>query len=180
VAALRIAAAMEPMREFAALVSDLDGSPRLSMPSRGRLRIDWSVRPEGAWVRVLRADSQVLLALAPILEERGAWWAETIVPPDLGVGDIVVDTPPDGEATDASASSTERVMAAVDLGRQAVAATVSRRGDAATLWRRCADAWSALGDDRRARRALAYADGRAEVTRRETVADLVRETVDRP
>jgi hypothetical protein len=178
VAALRVS--MAPMQDFAALVSDLDDSPRLSMPSRGRLRVDWSVRPGDGWVRVLRADSQVLLALAPIVEDRGTWWAETIVPPDLGVGDLVVDTSPDGVGPDPSLSSAELVMAAVDLGRQAVAAAVARRGDSTALWNRCADAWAAIGDDRRAARARAYADGRAEVTRQVTVADLVRQVIDRP
>ena len=184
VAAMRASSAS--LRTFDSDLRDRRGpvrgtTPDLVMTSPGRLRIEWTVRPPGEWVRVLRAGSQVLLALAPIVSDDDGVWAETVVPPDLGIDDLELDTiAGDGSDDLASRTTAERVRAAVDLGRMAVAAATARRRDARELWRRCAEAWSELGDDRRARRAMAYADGELEVTRRETLTDRVREVVDRP
>lgn len=181
VAAMRAAVTSMPLRAFSPGMSTVELTPTVTMTSPGRLRIIWSTPPSGDWVRVLRAGSQVLLALAPIVSDDDGVWAETVVPPDLDVGDLVLDTV---AAIDTGGvtpgTSVERVRAAVDLGRMAVAAAVGRRRDARELWRRCADAWTELGDERRALRAMAYAHGDLEVTRRETLTDRVREAVDRP
>lgn len=181
VAAMRAAVTSMPLRAFSPDMSAVELTPTVTMTSPGRLRIDWSTPPSGDWVRVLRAGSQVLLALAPIVSDDDGIWAETVVPPDLGVGDLVLDTV---AAIDTGGvtpgTSVERVRAAVDLGRMAVAAAVARRREARELWRRCAEAWTELGDERRALRAMAYAHGDLEVTRRETLTDRVREVVDRP
>lgn len=156
--------------------------PKLAIAPRGRLTITWKHQPDGDWARVLRAGSQVLLALVPIVAENSQWSAQAIIPPELGVDDLEVDTSDRPIDTDPPASRLERVRAAVDLGRQAANVAVSRRRghESAELWRRCADAWRELGDDRRADRALAYAAGRLEVSRRSTLADEVREAVDAP
>lgn len=156
--------------------------PKLTIAPRGRLTITWKHQPEGDWARVLRAGSQVLLALVPVVAENSQWSAQAIIPPELGVDDLEVDTTERPIDADPPASRLERVRAAVDLGRQATNVAISRRRGhgSAELWRRCADAWRELGDDRRADRALAYADGRLEVSRRSTLADEVREAVDAP
>lgn len=180
--AMRAAMLSAPLRTFSVDGRDVHSLiPTLTITTPGRLRIEWSIRPAGEWVRVLRSGTQVLLALAPVVRDDDGVWAETVVPPDLGVDDLEIDTVTgsDGDGLEVD-TPTERVRAAIDLGRMAVTATIARRRDASELWRRCADAWGALGDDRRARRAEAYANGELEVTRRDTLADRVREVVDRP
>ena len=172
----------DEQRMASARAYPIDGPPQLRILRPGRLTATWESEPEGDWLRVMRADSQVLLALVPIMHDSHRWAAEAMIPPELSTDDVVVDACFHPIDTDPSDSRSEQIRSAVQLGRQAVAAAISRqRGlESAEWWRRCSDAWRQLGDDRRADRALAYADGRLEVTRRFTVCDRVREAVDTP
>jgi hypothetical protein len=152
--------------------------PTLVINRRGRLEMAWRSEPEAEWVRVLRAGTQVLVALAPIVRTGEMWIAEALIPSEFGVGDVSVDLL-DGETALTPGTRAEQVRAAVELGRQAVGASVGRGAVASDLWQQCADAWEAIGDGRRAERARAYAEGFLEVTRRELLADMVRGVVDR-
>jgi hypothetical protein len=156
----------------------LANEPTLVVNLRGRLEMMWRAGPEAEWVRVLRSGTQVLIALAPIVRAGDSWIAEALIPSELSADDVTVDLL-DGEASLSPGTRAEQVRAAVELGRQAVEASVDRNADAPRVWQQCADAWEAIGDGRRAERAHAYAEGYLEVTRRESLADRVRDVVDR-
>lgn len=159
-------------------LADVPPEPTVEIRRLGRLRMSWRREPIGTWARVVRYDSQVLLALAPIVQRGITWVAEALIPPDLSVDEIAIDAIAGLPSGDQSTRA-EQVRAAVELGRLAVQATVSRQGDANGLWLRCADAWASLDDTRRADRARNYASGQIEVTRVNTLADQVRTVIDR-
>lgn len=153
--------------------------PSAEIRRLGRLKISWRREPIGTWARVVRHDSQVLLALAPIVQRGNKWVAEALIPPDLGVDELAIDAI-DGLAGGDPTTRGEQVRAAVALGRLAVHATLMHQRDAQELWLRCADAWESLDDTRRADRARNYASGQIEVTRVNTLADRVRAVIDQP
>ena len=139
----------------------------------GRYAYRCSQRPDGSWLRVLDAQTQSLLALAPIARTGRRWEALVVLPITVAppaVIHVVTDTPIVG-----SASSVDTMLDAIDHGR--AAAVLSAGGDpaAVTRWQLCARLWSELGDTTRANRALAYATGREQVTRPAFVHDTVRE-----
>jgi len=127
------------------------------------------------WVRVVRKESLVLLALAPMMVTASGVVAEVIVPPDLTLADMEVDIT--AAPLPVPASSLARVTRAVQLGRDAVALhVVGQWQRSRTRWAECARAWRELGDTTRAQIAARYADGENEPQRGPTLAERVRQT----
>lgn len=149
-------------------------SPRLRLDPPGRLEVRFDAEPGGSWLRVLDAASLALLALVPIVRERGRWTAHAVVPRDLATDRLVVEST-DTPLPSGAESSVDRLIEAIDAGRDAAATPQDRAG---AEWQRCAGLWALVGDDMRMNRALAYATGRERVGRQPGVHDRIRRLVD--
>lgn len=117
-------------------------------------------RSEGPrWVRALRTDGLVTVALAPLhgggLHGGGSTeFAELVVPPDTATGDLGLQLVPADELHQLAGAPADLVRRAVRAGRAATSAERSGdRPEAMQRWRRCAALWRRVGDDRRARQA---------------------------
>ena len=103
------------------------------------------------WVRVLRTDGLVALAVAPLHRHGLMARAELLVPPDTDTRDLTVQVLDHGALAPAAEASTDVVRRAVRAGRAAVS---SQRNDdwagARRRWQRCAELWERVGDLRRA------------------------------
>ncbi len=139
----------------------------------GRYVYRYTTRPDGSWLRLVDASTQSLLALVPIKRHGRAWEAHVVLPLTTKPSSVVAE--PTDRPTVGSASTVDAMILAIDLGR--AAARLSAAGDRAAVgrWRLCAQAWTELGDDGRAGRALAYAEGVEQVTRPAFVHDKVRD-----
>ena len=112
-----------------------------------------SERPR--WVRALRADGLVAVALAPLLRDGLMDAAELVVPPDTRTDDLALHLVESDDLHQLSGAPADLVRRAVRAGR--AAASAERSGDrfrATQRWQRCADLWRRVGDDRRARQAV--------------------------
>lgn len=80
-----------------------------------------------------------------------------VIPPGLTAGDLVLDLTAEPGAPRPSGALLE-VRAATAAGRGAAQRSrLGREAAAADQWERCAGAWAAVGDQRRAATARAYA-----------------------
>ena len=130
---------------------------QIEMTQPGLLSVTVARGEGDRWVRVLRREGLILLALAPLSRSGLLDRAELVVPPDLVVDDLVVEIV-DAHAIDRVAVGADAIRAAVRAGREA--ARSERLGDTARArqqWRTCADLWTRAGDDSRASLARAYA-----------------------
>jgi hypothetical protein len=183
-----------PMLEIASDLPDVGAAPmmRFSSGSRhtqtpvspapeptverlgpGRYVYRFTRQPKGAWLRLIDARSQVLVALVPIKKERSRFEAHVVLPTSLDLAHVVPQ--PTATPIVGSASTLDTMLEAVDHGR--AAARLSAAGDpaASDRWHLCARRWNELGDASRAGRAVAYATGREWVTRPPFVHDSVRD-----
>ena len=155
-------------------VVEMPGS-HVDLKPSGRMVVRSADLSGDQWVRVVRKDSLVLLALAPMMVTASGVMAEVIVPPDLTLADMEVDIT--AAPLPVPASSLARVTRAVQLGRDAVALhVVGQWQRSRTRWVECARAWRELGDTTRAQIAARYADGEYEPQRGATLAERVRQT----
>ncbi|MBM3663743.1 MAG: hypothetical protein FJW94_12870 [Actinobacteria bacterium] len=103
------------------------------------------------WVRVLRRDSLVLLAQAPLRLDGLLDRAELLIPPDLHEDDIDVQIVDADQLTNLQRRPADIIRAAVRAGR--AAASAERRRDvrlAMQRWVECAELWAEVGDTERA------------------------------
>jgi hypothetical protein len=108
------------------------------------------------WVRVMNSATQELVALAPVLESRGRFFAEVFVPDDQRSESLHVDVKLD--PLPLPSNPLELHLRAIRLGYRAVQADrCGAPDDAAELWKLCAECWAELGDAQRADGALKYA-----------------------
>jgi hypothetical protein len=114
----------------------------------------------GVWARVLRRADGLLLALAPFRAAgpgRADARARLLVPDEASDG-LLVDLTVD-PGSPAPSADLLGFGAALAAGRRAARAQrLGQRGTAIAGWRECAQAWSAVGDDRRAAMAAEYAE----------------------
>ena len=106
------------------------------------------------WVRALRTDGLVAVALAPLHRDGLMESAELVVPPDTDTDDLGLQLVPADDLHQLSGAPADLVRRAVRAGR--AAASSERLGDrfeAMQRWQRCADLWRRVGDDSRARQA---------------------------
>lgn len=94
--------------------------------------------------------------------------AELLVPPDLGLDQLSVEVTADPLP---AVSSLLRVREAIKLGRRAASLQALGQRTARARWFECADAWTALGDHRRAELAQQYASSKS--ARRPLIAERV-------
>jgi len=153
--------------------------PTVRFVGEGRVLVTSEQPTAHRWCRVLDASGGLgLLAIVPITPvstgRSKGWRAEALVPLGLDADELIVETVGDTSAdVPVPTGSVEQVIDAVALGRDAV--ELDMRGvESREAWRACARAWSDLGDEARANRAHAYAEGRISVQRRPSLADLVR------
>lgn len=153
--------------------------PMVRFVGEGRVLVTSEQPTAHRWCRVLDGSGGLgLLAIVPITPvstgRSKGWRAEALVPLGLDADDLIVETVGDTSAdVPVPTGSVEQVIDAVALGRDAVELDMRGAGSR-EAWRACARAWSDLGDEARANRALAYAEGRISVQRRPALADLVR------
>ncbi|MFM7508349.1 MAG: hypothetical protein ACKO5A_02215 [Actinomycetota bacterium] len=103
------------------------------------------------WVRVLRRDSLVLLAQAPLRLDGLLDRAELLIPPDVHEDDIDVQIVDVAQLTNLQRRPADVIRAAVRAGR--AAASAERRRDvqlAMQRWAECAELWAEVGDTERA------------------------------
>jgi len=149
--------------------------PTVTLKPSGRLLVQSRDFAADQWVKVVRKNSLVLLALAPMEPTSIGAMAETIVPPDLALSDFEVEVTID--PLPIPESSLSQVMRAVRLGRDAVALhVVGHWQRSQTRWLECSAAWKELGDTSRARVARRYAGGDYQSMRGPTLAERVRHT----
>lgn len=112
-----------------------------------------SARPR--WVRALRTDGLVSVALAPLQLDGLMESAELLVPPDTDTDDLDIQLVAADELHRVAGAPADLVRRAVRAGR--AAASAERYGDrfeAMQRWQLCADLWRRVGDDRRAIQAM--------------------------
>ncbi|MCD9624206.1 hypothetical protein [Rhabdothermincola salaria] len=165
------AAAAQAVSEPAEIQALVEPSRRVEPRSPGwHLELDdglLTVRaPEqelGTWLRVLRAENLAPLAVVPLLAEADHDRAEALVPAELELADLVVETTRYPRVV-APGGGVEAVSQAITVGRDACEAErFGRHEQARDRWWRCAELWQALGDTTRAAVARRYAD---EIDRR--------------
>lgn len=127
----------------------------------------------GKWARLIHAGSLELMGLAPMSAVFGETRADVIVSPECAYADLMVDVQAEPLL---AASTADAVRRAVRLGRRAVELEVTRRRDAAKAWQRCAEAWQAIGDDRRSTIAMRHAVTE-RVGRTRTLNDRVQSAI---
>jgi hypothetical protein len=174
---LRVAASMAPFEPdydelsfFEDLPEDEMGSPtfadaardRVSAPAIRIVRRSPSVLEVTAprsdqprWVRTLRTDGLVAVALAPLHRDGLMESAELLVPPDTETDDLGLQLVAADELHQLAGAPADLVRRAVRAGR--AAASAERLGDrfeAMQRWERCSALWRRVGDDRRARQAM--------------------------
>lgn len=164
---VQVVAAMVMADPFAAEVWDDDlGAPRSADAARGRvappslqfvrrspslLEVTAPRSDQPRWVRALRTDGLVTVALAPLQRDGLMETAELLVPPDTETDELDVQLVAADELHQLSGAPSDRVRRAVRAGR--AAASAERAGDrveAMQRWQLCADLWRRVGDDRRA------------------------------
>jgi hypothetical protein len=152
--------------------------PLITMTSPGRLRVVYSSKPDGTWLRILDRSSLGVLAVVTVRSQPRRWVAEAVVPADLAVDDLVVVVM-DDPVTDAAGSSIDRVLDAIEAGRRATMLT-ARRGlkSGSRAWSECAEAWAVTGDETRVNIARSYASGNDDVDRPWQVHDTIRNLTD--
>ncbi len=157
--------------------------PHVRFVGEGRALVTSEQPTAHRWCRILDGSGGLgLLALVPITPvstgRSKGWRAEALLPLGLDADELIVETVGDTSAdAPVPAGSVEQVIDAVALGREAV--ELEMRGDESSeVWKACARAWSDLGDEARANRALAYAERRISVQRRPSLADQVRWTLE--
>jgi hypothetical protein len=107
------------------------------------------------WVRALRTDGMVAVALAPLQRDGLMETAELLVPPDTDTADLDIHLVAADELHQLSGAPADLVRRAVRAGRAAASAErYSDRFEAMQRWRLCADLWRRVGDDRRAGQAM--------------------------
>lgn len=107
------------------------------------------------WVRALRTDGLVTVALAPLHLDGLMETAELLIPPDTDTHDLDLQLVAADELHQLSGAPADLVRRAVRAGR--AAASAERYGDrfeAMQRWQLCADLWRRVGDDRRAGQAM--------------------------
>ena len=107
------------------------------------------------WVRALRTDGLVTVALAPLHLDGLMETAELLIPPDTDTHDLDLQLVAADELHQLSGAPADLVRRAVRAGR--AAASAERYGDrfeAMQRWQMCADLWRRVGDDRRAGQAM--------------------------
>lgn len=107
------------------------------------------------WVRALRTDGLVSVALAPLQLDGLMESAELLVPPDTDTDDLDIQLVAADELHQLAGAPADLVRRAVRAGR--AAASAERYGDrfeAMQRWQLCADLWRRVGDDRRAIQAM--------------------------
>lgn len=107
------------------------------------------------WVRALRTDGLVAVALAPLHRDGLMESAELLVPPDTDTDDLGLQLVAADELHQLAGAPADLVRRAVRAGRAATSA--ERHGDrfeAMQRWERCSALWRRVGDDRRARQAM--------------------------
>jgi hypothetical protein len=112
------------------------------------------------WVRVVRRADGLLLALAPLRAAGpdGADARARLLVPGEESDELLVDLTVDPGAPAPSAARLGLEIALTAGRRAARAQRLGQRGTAIAGWRDCAQAWSAVGDDRRAAMAAEYAE----------------------
>ena len=138
----------------------------------GRLVVDFHRKAAGTWVRVVHAETLVLLALAPVLDDHGDQTAEAIVPTGLAREQLLIEvtnTPlPD------PTSALDRTRRAIRLAREAVEAMASgATSNARNLWEASAALWFELGDETRGNLATEFGYGKPRLVREVTLAERV-------
>ncbi len=142
--------------------SDFDYEARIRLSAvtlrdGGRLSARVTEFEEDWWLRVALEGTQVLLALVPLLERGDRASVEALLPTNVALNeiDLSLSNSPLPKVT----SSIDAVMKAVNLGRAAVrAALIRRQWEQEERWTTCAEAWEAVGDLQRAKRARLYAE----------------------
>ncbi len=107
------------------------------------------------WVRALRTDGMVAVALAPLQRDGLMETAELLVPPDTDTDELAIQLVVADELHQLSGAPADLVRRAVRAGR--AAASAERHGvrfEAMERWQVCADLWRRVGDDRRAGQAM--------------------------
>lgn len=130
---------------------------RVTMDAPGVLRIEVARGEPGRWVRVLRRDGLVTIALAPLQRDRLLDVAVLAVPPDVDVDALVIEVV-SADRIDAAPRGAEVIRDAIRAGR--TAAHFERLGLAAPAhdqWLRCSELWADAGDPTRAKLARLYA-----------------------
>lgn len=116
------------------------------------IRVTTHGPPAGRWVKVLRRESLVLLAQAPLRDYEHGAAAEVLVPPDTPDEQLNVRLVGVDEMEGGVERPLDAMRRAVRLGR--AAATAERVGDIRSAWDRweqCSRAWRTAGDLDRAR-----------------------------
>ena len=132
------------------------------------------------WVRILRRDGLVLLALAPLERSGLVDRAEVALPPDITDDEFEIQFVDDDEFPVAHPDRIEHVRAAVQAGRTAARSTrLDDRQAAEHQWERCAELWDRVGDRFRAEQARELAYGyRANRPGRPFLADELARSLD--
>lgn len=155
--------------------SERAGDPVVAEEVPGRLKVTWSAQPDGKFLRLLSSQDQSIAAVAPIIEIDGTWEAKAVIPLDLQPSELLRDET-NAPFPIAGQSAWDKVMHAIQLGRQAMRETIRGREYAISAkdsWEGCAAAWAELGDHTRAEQARDYANGRFP-NRQVLLADVVR------
>ena len=178
---VRSAAMMAPMSDFVTAPSDL-ATPaaatfdadfqHVEILQRGLLRVTIARGDRGRWVRVVRRDGLVTLALAPLLTD-GLMQSAELVVPDVTVDGIFVEIVDADEVTH-QLGAADTIRDALRAGRDA--ARYERLGHSAQArgqWHACAALWTAAGDQSRAALADVYADGSTRRADRQGIANAM-------
>jgi len=151
------------------------GVPELTSP--GRLRIRWEQNPGHLWLRVLDRNDLHLIAIAPVRQRASNLFeCEAVLPPDRTLDSFSCELA--DEPSRSPRSTIEIIEDAVEAGQHASRLSARHQGrEAESQWQLCAALWSEAGDTTRSNLALAYADGREQVSRLAFLHDAVRDLV---
>ncbi len=143
-------------------------------------RVHTTRSDEDRWVRVLRRDGLVLLALAPLERTGLVDRAGVALPPDLRNDELIIQLVADDEFPLLNADHIELARAAVQAGRTAARATrLGDRSAAEAEWEKCAQLWDRAGDRLRTEQARQLGYGyRSGPNRRTLLVDLVSRSLD--
>lgn len=122
----------------------------VSVDGPGQVVVRTARLHSGKWVRVLRLDGLVPLALVPLLPDGLVLEALAVVPPELSLGEMVVQLVDPGELVGLQ-RPLDLVRAAVEAGRTAARYwRLEQFQESSEAWTECSRLWRAAGDDSRA------------------------------